>query len=84
MYIVSDDHEGLKNAISRSFPGIFWQMCHTHFIRNFISKFSRREVRKYICWIQDVFRAPDIDEAQRRKSILIKKLQRDGEYRIAE
>lgn len=84
IYIVSDDHEGLKNAISRSFPGIIWQRCQTHFIRNFISKFSRREVKRYICWLEDVFRAPDIDEAQRRKSLLIEKLERDGRYRIAE
>jgi len=33
---------------------------------------------------QDVFRAPDIDEAQRRKSLLIEKVRRDGEYRISE
>jgi putative transposase len=33
-FIVSDDHEGLKQAIREVLPGAAWQRCYVHFLRN--------------------------------------------------
>lgn len=39
--VTSDDHEGLKAAISRQFQGVSWQRCQVHFART-------RRVRPYL------------------------------------
>ena len=33
-FVVSDDHEGLRQAIREILPGAFWQRCYVHFLRN--------------------------------------------------
>jgi putative transposase len=35
--VVSDDHEGIKAAISGDLPGVEWQRCVVHFQRNVLS-----------------------------------------------
>lgn len=35
--VVSDDHEGIKAAISGELPGVEWQRCIVHFERNVLS-----------------------------------------------
>jgi transposase-like protein len=47
-YVVSDSHHGLVNALKREFQGTGWQRCQVHFIRNFMSKFSRKDSKRYI------------------------------------
>ncbi len=34
--VVSDDHEGLKAAVSRHFQGASWQRCQVHYVRNLL------------------------------------------------
>jgi hypothetical protein len=33
-FVVSDDHEGLRQAIGEVLPGAAWQRCYVHFLRN--------------------------------------------------
>jgi len=35
--VVSDDHEGIKAAVSGELPGVDWQRCVVHFERNVLS-----------------------------------------------
>jgi putative transposase len=35
--VVSDDHEGIKSAVSGELPGVGWQRCVVHFERNVLS-----------------------------------------------
>jgi putative transposase len=35
--VVSDDHEGIKAAVSGELPGVEWQRCVVHFERNVLS-----------------------------------------------
>jgi putative transposase len=74
-YAVSDDHKGLVNAFKRAFQGVGWQRCQVHFIRNFMSKFSRKDSKEYVLKLKDVFAAPDIDQARERKDKLVKELE---------
>ena len=74
-YVVSDDHSGLVQAIKQKFQGSSWQRCQVHFMRNFMSKFSKKEVKEYIYKLQDVFSAPAIEEARERKDRLVKDLE---------
>ena len=36
--VISDHHEGLKNAIAKCFVGAGWQRCRVHFMRNVLGK----------------------------------------------
>jgi len=36
--VISDAHEGLKNAIAAVLPGAAWQRCRTHFARNLLTR----------------------------------------------
>jgi len=40
-FVVSDDHEGLKQAICEILPGAHWQRCYVHFLRNALDYLSR-------------------------------------------
>jgi putative transposase len=35
--VISDAHLGLKEAIPKVFPGVVWQRCKVHFVRNLLS-----------------------------------------------
>ena len=35
--VVSDDHEGIKAAVAGELPGVDWQRCVVHFMRNVLS-----------------------------------------------
>jgi len=74
-YVVSDDNKGLVKALKRTFQGASWQRCQVHFIRNFMSKFSRRRAKEYILKLKDVFGALDIKQARQRKTELVTELE---------
>ena len=38
--VVSDDHEGIKAAVAGELPGVEWQRCVVHFMRNVLSYLS--------------------------------------------
>jgi len=74
-YAVSDHHTGLVNALHRNFQGVAWQRCQVHFVRNFIMKLSRRDLKFYLPLLKDIFSAADEKEALRRKEQLVIKLE---------
>ncbi len=41
-FVVSDDHAGLKKAISEVLPEAAWQRCYVHFLRNALDYLPRR------------------------------------------
>ncbi len=55
--------------------GAGWQRCQVHFMRNFMSKFSRKDTKEYILKLKDIFAAPDIEQARERKEKLLKELE---------
>ena len=50
--VVSDDHKGLKAAISRHFQGASWQRCQVHYMRNLlgmVARARRKELAADLC-----------------------------------
>ena len=41
-FVVSDDHPGLKAAIREVLPGVYWQRCYVHFLRNALDYLPRK------------------------------------------
>ena len=66
-YVVSDDHAGLKAALSTCLPGVLWQRCQFHLVRNALHKVPRKDQRKAVAAdLRHVLDATDRDQAYRR------------------
>lgn len=76
-YIVSDDHNGLKAARKAIFPGAKYQRCQFHFQQNAQRFATNKQRRKEIAQdIRDIFNAPSLEDAQRKKMEIIKKYEK--------
>ena len=64
--VVSDDHQGLVEAVGRCFQGASWQRCQVHFMRNAMKKVTPGERKALACALKNVFASPDIKEALKR------------------
>jgi putative transposase len=53
--VVSDDHEGIKAAVSGELPGAQWQRCVVHFERNVLSHVPASEMREVAEDLKAVF-----------------------------
>ncbi|MCB0291637.1 MAG: IS256 family transposase [Calditrichaeota bacterium] len=76
IYVVSDQHRGLVNALNRYFQGVVWQRCQVHFIRNFMSKLKWKDLDNYLPDLKEIFAAPKREEAMRRKNEFVLKLEK--------
>jgi putative transposase len=55
-FVVSDDHEGLRQAIREVLPGAAWQRCYVHFLRNALDYVPRKladDCLQELRWIYD-------------------------------
>ncbi len=74
-FVVSDDHAGLKKAISEVLTEAAWQRCYVHFLRNVLDYLPRKaddDCLQELRWIYD---RRDIQEAQRDLAVWIGKWQ---------
>jgi len=74
-FVVSDDHAGLKKAISVVLTDAAWQRCYVHFLRNALDYLPRKaddDCLQELRWIYD---RRDIQEAQQDLSAWIGKWQ---------
>ena len=62
--IISDAHEGLKNARKAVFHGIPWQRCQFHLQRNAAAYVSRKDMKRDVASdIRDIFNAKNREKA---------------------
>jgi len=71
VFVTSDDHLGLRDALQRYFPHAIWQRCQAHYQQNAASMVPRRDRTEVHDQLRDVFAAPDHEEAQRRAEQMI-------------
>jgi transposase-like protein len=57
--VISDAHEGLKNAIAAVLDGASWQRCRTHFMRNLLSRVPRSAQGLVATMVRSTFAQPD-------------------------
>ena len=53
--VVSDSHEGLKNAIASVLPGTTWQRCRTHFARNVLTRVPKSAQSMVAAAVRSIF-----------------------------
>ena len=82
--VVSDDHEGLKSAVSRHFQGAAHQRCQVHYQRNLLGMVSHIKRKELGADLRAIFAAPAREEALRIASSVANKWRGKGIEKVAE
>lgn len=61
--VISDAHEGLKQAIAAVLHGASWQRCRVHFLRNTLALVPKSAAQMVAATIRTVFAQPDARSA---------------------
>jgi len=78
--VISDAHQGLVNAIKRSFTGASWQRCQVHFLRNIFSQVPKKGTQSFREQVKALFRLTNVEEAREEKRILLERFAEDKRY----
>lgn len=74
-YVVSDEHAGLREALSRAFPGAAHQRCQVHYLRNLLSRCASPErFAEVKARLRDAWDSPTREIADAKLSTLLEEL----------
>ena len=74
--IVSDNHAGLRAALTSRFPNVPWQRCQFHFQQNAMAYVPKIHMREEVAQdIRSIFEAPDLQSALGRLQEIVLKYQ---------
>lgn len=76
MFVVSDSHGGLTEAIARHFQGATWQRCQVHLMRNLLGHSSSRYRAAVAAYAKRVFQAPDRKAAERHLAEFVERFEK--------
>jgi transposase-like protein len=65
LFVVSDDHPGLKAALREVLPGAWWQRCYVHFLRNALDYLPRKADDDCLQELRWMYERRDVEEARR-------------------
>jgi putative transposase len=82
--VVSDDHKGLKTAITRHFQGASWQRCQVHYARNLLGMVSFAKRKELGADLRAIFAATSREQALGIASSVAKKWHEKGNEKVAE
>lgn len=83
MYVISDQHAGLTEAIRKHFQGATWQRCQVHLMRNILGFTSTRHRADIAAHAKLVLQAPDIEEARRRLNDFVERFEKKAPKAVA-
>lgn len=63
--VASDDHPGLKRAVSEVLPAAIWQRCYVHFLRNVLDYLPRKADDDCLQELRWMYERRDVEEARR-------------------
>ena len=75
VFVVSDEHKGLVNALRRCFQGTVWQRCQVHFVRNVLSHTPSRHKEAMGKGLRRIFRSETAEEARAKAHALIDEME---------
>lgn len=81
--VVSDDHEGLKAAVSRHFQGAAHQRCQVHYMRNLLGMVGHAKRKELGADLRAIFAVPAREQALRIASSAAEKWRAKGHEKVA-
>jgi putative transposase len=82
--VVSDDHEGLKAAVSRNFQGASHQRCQVHYMRNLLGMVGHAKRKELASDLRAIFAASERDQAIGIATSVAKKWRGKGIEKVAD
>ncbi len=76
MFVVSDSHGGLTQAVGKHLHGATWQRCQVHLMRNILGSCSARVRADVAAAAKRVFHATDMAEARRRLDEFVERFEK--------
>jgi len=73
--VISDAHEGLKNAIAAVLSGASWQRCRTHFMRNLLTKVPKSAQAMVATLVRSIFEQPDAETTLAQHARVVEQLE---------
>jgi putative transposase len=73
--VVSDAHEGLKNAIAAVLPGSSWQRCRTHFMRNVLTQVPKSAQDAVATLIRSIFAQTERVDVEKQHRAVVAQLE---------
>jgi transposase-like protein len=62
--VISDAHQGLRNALAQCFAGATWQRCKVHFLRNVSAGVPKQHAQLVLGVVKTIFTLPSIEATQ--------------------
>jgi putative transposase len=72
--VISDAHRGLVEAIAAVLPGLSWQRCRTHFMRNLLCRVPRSAQGVVATLVRTVFAQPDAASTRAQHARIVEQL----------
>lgn len=73
--VISDAHEGLKNAIFSILPGSNWQRCRVHCMRNILCHVNRKQQGMVSAMVRTVFAQENLKESKKQLRNVVTQLE---------
>jgi putative transposase len=62
--VISDDHEAIRAAVQSELPGVVWQRCVVHFMRNVLAKVNQQERAQVAADLKSIFAVNRAEDAR--------------------
>jgi len=62
--VISDDHESIAAAVRTELPGVAWQRCVVHFMRNVLAKVPQSERAQVAADLKSIFSVNRVEDAR--------------------
>jgi len=72
--VVSDAHQGLKDAIAAVFSGACWQRCRTHFMTNLLTRVPKSAQPMVATVVRSIFEQPSGEEVWAQHARVVEQL----------
>jgi len=73
--VISDAHEGLKQAIAQALTGTTWQRCRVHFLRNLLARIPQGDKAMVAAVVRTIFAQPHREAAGQQLAVVVASMQ---------
>ncbi len=73
--VISDAHQGLKNAIATVFGGAGWQRCRTHFMANLLTRVPKRSQPGVAAMVRTIYQQLSPEDVHAQADRVVAQLQ---------